>query len=179
MPPDMTRPLNVTDALSYLDAVKIQFQDRPDVYNQFLDIMKDFKGQVYVPFSSIQSLFCFLRHRMAVALRWPACHTASKRAVGHENIAMLSTTLSRLGYHEMQNAFVARGCDQPFVEVYCAGYRLAPVGHQIGKTSANAAQTPLTSTPSSPSFHHSLYMPSSSECHSHRFRHQDRYPWCY
>lgn len=52
MPPDMTRPLNVTDALSYLDAVKIQFQDRPDVYNQFLDIMKDFKGQVYVPFFS-------------------------------------------------------------------------------------------------------------------------------
>jgi paired amphipathic helix protein Sin3a len=41
-----SRPLNVTDALSYLDAVKHQFQDRPDVYNRFLDIMKDFKSQV-------------------------------------------------------------------------------------------------------------------------------------
>jgi histone deacetylase complex regulatory component SIN3 len=40
------RPLNVTDALSYLDAVKVQFQDKPDVYNHFLDIMKDFKSQV-------------------------------------------------------------------------------------------------------------------------------------
>ncbi|KAK0215615.1 histone deacetylase complex, SIN3 component [Armillaria fumosa] len=40
------RPLNVTDALSYLDAVKIQFQDQPDVYNQFLDIMKEFKSQL-------------------------------------------------------------------------------------------------------------------------------------
>ena len=40
------RQLNVTDALSYLDAVKAQFQDQPDVYNQFLDIMKDFKSQV-------------------------------------------------------------------------------------------------------------------------------------
>jgi paired amphipathic helix protein Sin3a len=40
------RPLNVKDALSYLDAVKTQFHDRPDVYNHFLDIMKDFKGQV-------------------------------------------------------------------------------------------------------------------------------------
>lgn len=39
------RPLNVTDALSYLDAVKIQFAERPEVYNQFLDIMKDFKSQ--------------------------------------------------------------------------------------------------------------------------------------
>lgn len=41
-----TRPLNVSDALGYLDAVKLQFQDKPDVYNHFLDIMKDFKSQV-------------------------------------------------------------------------------------------------------------------------------------
>ncbi|KZT30944.1 PAH2 domain-containing protein, partial [Neolentinus lepideus HHB14362 ss-1] len=40
------RPLNVTDALSYLDAVKAQFQDQPDVYNRFLDIMKDFKSEL-------------------------------------------------------------------------------------------------------------------------------------
>lgn len=40
------RPLNVTDALSYLDAVKMQFHERPDVYNHFLDIMKDFKSQM-------------------------------------------------------------------------------------------------------------------------------------
>ncbi|KII93988.1 hypothetical protein PLICRDRAFT_99544 [Plicaturopsis crispa FD-325 SS-3] len=47
-PPEGTpgRPLNVADALSYLDAVKVQFQDKPDVYNHFLDIMKDFKSQV-------------------------------------------------------------------------------------------------------------------------------------
>jgi len=42
------RPLNVTDALSYLDAVKKQFEDKPDVYNNFLDIMKDFKSQACV-----------------------------------------------------------------------------------------------------------------------------------
>lgn len=42
---DGARPLNVTDALSYLDAVKNQFADNPDIYNQFLDIMKDFKSQ--------------------------------------------------------------------------------------------------------------------------------------
>ncbi|EJC98663.1 uncharacterized protein FOMMEDRAFT_161494 [Fomitiporia mediterranea MF3/22] len=45
-PLESGRPLNVTDALSYLDAVKTQFVDRPDVYNNFLDIMKDFKSQV-------------------------------------------------------------------------------------------------------------------------------------
>ena len=49
------RPLNVTDALSYLDAVKVQFHDKPDVYNHFLDIMKDFKSQMCV-FPTIFSL---------------------------------------------------------------------------------------------------------------------------
>ena len=42
------RPLNVTDALSYLDAVKVQFHDQPDVYNHFLDIMKEFKNELWV-----------------------------------------------------------------------------------------------------------------------------------
>ena len=38
--------LNITkDALSYLDQVKVRFVDHPDVYNRFLDIMKDFKSQ--------------------------------------------------------------------------------------------------------------------------------------
>jgi paired amphipathic helix protein Sin3a len=39
------RVLNVRDALSYLDLVKSQFCDQPDIYNQFLDIMKQFKAQ--------------------------------------------------------------------------------------------------------------------------------------
>ncbi|KAF5366942.1 hypothetical protein D9757_010834 [Collybiopsis confluens] len=43
--PEVVRPLNVTDALSYLDAVKHQFSEKPEVYNKFLDIMKDFKSQ--------------------------------------------------------------------------------------------------------------------------------------
>ncbi|KAL2271241.1 hypothetical protein VTJ83DRAFT_612 [Remersonia thermophila] len=35
----------LNDALSYLDQVKVQFHEQPDVYNRFLDIMKDFKSQ--------------------------------------------------------------------------------------------------------------------------------------
>jgi paired amphipathic helix protein Sin3a len=42
------RALNVTDALSYLDDVKNQFFHQPEVYNRFLDILKDFKNQVLV-----------------------------------------------------------------------------------------------------------------------------------
>lgn len=35
----------LNDALSYLDQVKVRFVHQPDVYNHFLDIMKDFKSQ--------------------------------------------------------------------------------------------------------------------------------------
>ncbi|KAE8617323.1 hypothetical protein XENTR_v10009034 [Xenopus tropicalis] len=37
--------LKVEDALSYLDQVKLQFGSQPQVYNDFLDIMKEFKSQ--------------------------------------------------------------------------------------------------------------------------------------
>lgn len=50
----------LNDALSYLDQVKIQFVDHPDVYNRFLDIMKDFKsGAIDTPgvIDRVSSLF--------------------------------------------------------------------------------------------------------------------------
>ncbi|KAI1292628.1 Paired amphipathic helix protein Sin3a [Halotydeus destructor] len=37
--------LKVEDALSYLDQVKFRFNNQPQVYNDFLDIMKEFKSQ--------------------------------------------------------------------------------------------------------------------------------------
>ena len=52
---------SVQDALSYLDQVKVQFVEQPDVYNRFLDIMKDFKSQALV-----FSLCCLL----VVSPRW-------------------------------------------------------------------------------------------------------------
>jgi len=39
------RELRVEDALLYLDQVKVEFGDRPHIYNEFLDIMKNFKAQ--------------------------------------------------------------------------------------------------------------------------------------
>lgn len=40
-----TRPLDITDALAYLKLVKGRFRERPEVYDQFLDVMKGFKGK--------------------------------------------------------------------------------------------------------------------------------------
>lgn len=44
------RPLNICDALRYLDALKARMQiiKRLDVYNSFLDTMRDFQAQKYV-----------------------------------------------------------------------------------------------------------------------------------
>jgi paired amphipathic helix protein Sin3a len=39
------RELRVEDALLYLDHVKMEFKDRPQIYNEFLAIMKNFKTQ--------------------------------------------------------------------------------------------------------------------------------------
>ncbi|XP_026840742.1 uncharacterized protein LOC6603455 isoform X1 [Drosophila persimilis] len=39
-----TPRLKVEDALSYLDQVKYQYADQPQIYNNFLDIMKEFKS---------------------------------------------------------------------------------------------------------------------------------------
>ncbi|KAI0822510.1 paired amphipathic helix [Trametes gibbosa] len=38
------RPLTFSDALGYLDQIKAQFSEQPDVYNTFLEIMKDFRN---------------------------------------------------------------------------------------------------------------------------------------
>ena len=45
--------LRVRDALTYIDAVKTQFGDQPEVYNHFLDVMRDFRAQTYVLYLSI------------------------------------------------------------------------------------------------------------------------------
>jgi paired amphipathic helix protein Sin3a len=39
------RQVKFENALDFLDQVKLQFASQPKVYNQFLDIMKDFKAQ--------------------------------------------------------------------------------------------------------------------------------------
>ena len=40
-----TRELKVEDALLYLDQVKVEFADKPHVYNEFIQLMKKFKAQ--------------------------------------------------------------------------------------------------------------------------------------
>uniref|UniRef100_A0A8C9VDV6 Paired amphipathic helix protein Sin3a n=1 Tax=Scleropages formosus TaxID=113540 RepID=A0A8C9VDV6_SCLFO len=49
--------LKVEDALSYLDQVKLQFGSQPQVYNDFLDIMKEFNVHSTQVISRVSQLF--------------------------------------------------------------------------------------------------------------------------
>lgn len=40
--------LTTNDALAYLKAVKDKFQDKREKYDEFLEVMKDFKAQRYI-----------------------------------------------------------------------------------------------------------------------------------
>ena len=61
------RQLKVEDALAYLDQVKTKFADEPDTYNQFLDIMKEFKAQsIDTPGVIERVLQLFHGHRMLI-----------------------------------------------------------------------------------------------------------------
>ena len=40
--------LTTNDALAYLKAVKEMFQDKKEKYDEFLEVMKDFKAQRFV-----------------------------------------------------------------------------------------------------------------------------------
>jgi len=43
--PQLREDVTQEDALNYLDQVKAEFIDEPEIYNEFLDIMKSFKSQ--------------------------------------------------------------------------------------------------------------------------------------
>lgn len=53
--------LTTTDALTYLKAVREMFRDNQEKYETFLELMKDFKAQRYIYFSSLLFPFSFIR----------------------------------------------------------------------------------------------------------------------
>lgn len=52
---EIPRPVVVTDALTYLDAIQDELSDQPDRYNNFLDIMAEFKSN-----QCVLTLYSFL-----------------------------------------------------------------------------------------------------------------------
>ena len=42
---ELTESTGTIDAATYLTAIKTQFQDKPEVYRSFIELMQDFNGQ--------------------------------------------------------------------------------------------------------------------------------------
>jgi hypothetical protein len=84
------------DALSYLDQVKVQFADQPDVYNRFLDIMKDFKSQAYV---LLPDLFLNEHLLTVLSIDTPGViNRVSELFAGHPNLIQGFNTFLPPGY---------------------------------------------------------------------------------
>lgn len=47
-PQQQQQKMELHDAFAYLDRVKAEFADQPDVYNRFLQIMREFKANAYI-----------------------------------------------------------------------------------------------------------------------------------
>ena len=54
-----TQKLTTSDALAYLKAVKDIFQDNREKYDDFLEVMKDFKAQRFVMICDARVCFIF------------------------------------------------------------------------------------------------------------------------
>ena len=119
------RPLNVTDALSYLDAVKVQFYDKPDVYNHFLDIMKDFKSQMCVHSPLIGFFIC----SAFILVSLPSLDHTGKVLWGRliaarylPLVALYCASARQQGRHTQSTRFVLPALVGPLVCIYAVAF---------------------------------------------------------
>lgn len=68
--PHRSRWLTVTDAMAYLDAVKLEFRDQPDIYDEFLAIMGRFKTKEMLPPDVIVEVARLFRGRDSLVMRF-------------------------------------------------------------------------------------------------------------
>ena len=68
---------NLTVALSYLDDIKVHFHDKPDVYDHFMDIMKDLTNQMCVFLSHHFLSFSLFVSFSPILVRGAAMHPQS------------------------------------------------------------------------------------------------------
>eukprot|EP00158_Paraphelidium_tribonemae_P008490 Partr_v1_DN28590_c0_g1_i1_m73035 putative Paired AMPhipathic helix protein len=89
------RPLNVRDALTYLEDVKEQFRNDPNVYHNFLDVMKEFKMNEYAFFSLFDESTLILIPRISTP---GVIQRVSTLFRGHPNLIVGFNTFLPPGY---------------------------------------------------------------------------------
>lgn len=64
------RWLTVSDAMAYLDAVKLEFRNQPEIYDEFLAIVGRFKTKEMLPPDVILEVARLFRGRNSLVLRF-------------------------------------------------------------------------------------------------------------
>ncbi|KAG0410276.1 hypothetical protein HPB47_012610 [Ixodes persulcatus] len=137
--------LKVEDALSYLDQVKFRFGNQPQVYNDFLDIMKEFKSQSIDTPGVIQRVSNLFKGHPELIVGFntflPPGYRIEVQANEQVNVSMpgsLSTTITAGGITLATTTSVA-GPSAP-------GATPSPVGPNAAPPPAPAASSPPSGT---------------------------------
>ncbi|KAH9526139.1 Paired amphipathic helix protein Sin3a [Dermatophagoides farinae] len=153
--PQQFQRLKVEDALSYLDQVKFKFNDRPQVYNDFLDIMKEFKSQSIDTPGVIQRVSNLFKGHPELIVGFNTFLPPGYKIEIHSNdqvnvsmpnstnVVLMSNTPITPSTHQQQSISAAT----------------TPVGHAIVASSQNIHQIPsnLVRSPSIASSNQSLH----------------------
>lgn len=68
--PGRPKCLTVSDAMDYLDSVKLEYRNQPEIYDQFLAIMGRFKSKQILPPEVIGEVARLFRGRHSLVLRF-------------------------------------------------------------------------------------------------------------
>jgi len=122
--------LKVEDALSYLDQVKLQFSGHPQVYNDFLDIMKEFKSQSIDTPGVIKRVSCLFR--------------------GHPDLIVGFNTFLPPGYKIAVEANETISVEQPGQQAMSLSMFTTTLPSQLPTKPAHLNNPPLQEPPSVP-----------------------------
>ncbi len=121
--------LRVEDALSYLDQVKYKFENQPQIYNDFLDIMKEFKSQSIDTPGVIARVSCLFR--------------------GHQELIVGFNTFLPPGYRIEVQCNESVAVSMPGV-IGAGMQTIVHTPHGIHTMGAHGHMSVLTTTPSTP-----------------------------
>ncbi|KAH9420995.1 Paired amphipathic helix protein Sin3a [Dermatophagoides pteronyssinus] len=164
-PQQQFQRLKVEDALSYLDQVKFKFNDRPQVYNDFLDIMKEFKSQSIDTPGVIQRVSNLFKGHPELIVGFntflPPGYKIEIHSNDQVNVSMPNSTNVVL----MPNTPLTPSTHQK----QSISAVTAPAGHAIVASSQNIHQIPsnLVRSPSLTSSNQSLHHGGPPSHHSH------------
>mmetsp|Transcript_15747 Transcript_15747/g.27617 ORF Transcript_15747/g.27617 Transcript_15747/m.27617 type:complete len:2133 (+) Transcript_15747:330-6728(+) len=134
------RQLKVEDALAYLEQVKTQFASLPHVYNQFLDIMKEFKAQTIGTIEVIKRVSLLFRGHRNLILGFNTFLPPGYKIEMREDANTGITTTGFSGPSGFSSLSIAPPPPRPPVPPQATGYGVGP--QAVGYVTPTGAPPP-------------------------------------